>query len=145
MKLLCAVAFLLFSFIASAMAQAPSIVLLKSEYPVGSTPITASGTGTTSALATSLAGVSGKTTFICGFTSSGLATAAISGNGTLAGTISGTMNFTQAVGLSPAVITLSQSFSPCIPASAPNTLITFTSIVPGVGGVISNSLWGYQL
>jgi hypothetical protein len=112
--------------------------------PSGATPVTISGNGTTTALASILPGVASKTTYICGFSSTATATAAVAGASTLAGTISGTLNFVQGVGTSPAVVTLTQTFWPCVPASAVNTAITFTSVAPGTGGVISNSLWGYQ-
>lgn len=116
-----------------------------SSYPTGATPITASATGTTLATAATLAGVSGKTTYICGFTISGLATAAIASPATVTGTITGTMNFLQNVGTALSGQTLSQTFNPPIPASAANTAIVVTSAAAGVGGVTAVSAWGYQL
>jgi hypothetical protein len=73
------------------------------------------------------------------------ATAAITGNVTIAGTISGTLNFTHWI--APAASSLGQTepyFYPCIPASAQNTAIVVTSPAPGAGGVNSASAWGYQ-
>lgn len=106
--------------------------------------ITASATGTTAAVAATLTGAAGKTTYICGFNIGADATAAVSGTATVAGTISGTMNFLQEAGAGAAVAVTSQTFSPCIPASATNTAITVTSIAAGTGGATSVSAWGYQ-
>jgi hypothetical protein len=58
------------------------------------TPITASATGTTGAIAATLPAVSGKTAYICGFFYTGTNTSApTSVTLTITGTISGTMNF----------------------------------------------------
>lgn len=112
-------------------------------YPTAATPITASATGTTAAVVATLVGTSGKTTYVCGITLTATGTAA-AGNATVAGLVSGTMNFTQGIPATPAVGTLSQSFTPCIPASAANTSIVVTSFAAGTGGVAAASAWGYQ-
>lgn len=114
-------------------------------FPAGATPITASATGTTLATAATLAGVASKTTYICGFTISALATAAIASPATVTGIVTGTMNFLQNVGTALIGQTLSQNFNPPIPASAVNTGITVTSAAAGVGGVTAVSAWGFQL
>ncbi len=114
-------------------------------YPLGATAITASGTGTTAATAATLAGTSGKTTYICGFAIGADATAATAVAATVAGTITATMNYRQGVGLTPAVVALNQTFSPCVPASATNTGIVVTSGAAGSGGNTSVSAWGFQL
>ena len=44
----------------------PWPVSLSGQYPTGSTPITGNSTGTTGAVVGSLAGTTGKTTYICG-------------------------------------------------------------------------------
>src|SRR6266481_9332965 len=105
---------------------------LSSQYPTNATTttptaITASTTGTTGATTATLAGVASKTTFICGFTISSDATAALAGAATVTGTITGTLNYIQNVGSATAAGVLTQTFSPCIPASATNTGIAVRS------------------
>ena len=112
--------------------------------PVGSTPITASATGTTGATAATLPAAAGVTTYICGFSIDSAATAPIIGNATITGTTSGTLNFTQTVGTTPVMASVSRSFNPCMPASAANTTIVVNSIAPGSGGIVSVTAWGFQ-
>lgn len=112
--------------------------------PAGSTAITNSNTGTTAAVSATLAGVSGKTTYICGFTiTSGGTTAALAQNATVAGTISGTMNFTY-VDVSSGQGLLGIAFPICLPASGQNTSIVVTAPAGGTGTVAAVSTWGYQ-
>jgi hypothetical protein len=114
-------------------------------FPAGAVPITASAVGTTAATAATLPGVAAKTTYVCGFNISANATAAVTGNATVVGTISGTLNFTNwAAPLASGLGTIQQFFTPCVPASAVNTGIVITSAAPGVGGTVSVSAWGYQ-
>lgn len=116
-----------------------------SPFPTGATPITASATGTTLATVATLAAVSGKTTYIAGFTITATATAAVAGAATTAGTVTGSLNYFQGVGVATAPQNLSQNFNPPIPASAANTAITVTSAAAGVGGNTAVTAWGYQL
>lgn len=116
-----------------------------SQYPAGSTPITASATGTTLATAATLSGAASVTTYICGFSVRANATAAATANSTVTGTISGTLNFTQwTAPLASGIGITEQQFFPCIPASAVNTSIVVTSAAPGAGGVVSTTAWGYR-
>lgn len=108
------------------------------------TSITASATGTTGATAATLAATSGKTTYICGFTISSDATAALAGAATVTGTITGSLNYIQNVGSATAAGILTQNFTPCIPASASNTTIAVTSVAAGTGGNTAVTAWGYQ-
>ena len=105
---------------------------------------TVSVTGTTAATAATLPAIATATTFICGFDIGSTATAAAAGNATVAGTVGGTMNFTMGTGLSPAVVHTTETFTPCVAASAVNTPIVVTSAAPGTGGIISVTAWGYQ-
>lgn len=126
--------------------QAPVTAGRLSDYPNGATPLTNSATGTTSATATSLAGAVGKTTYICGFEARANATAAVTGNLTIAGTIIATLNFTVFTPANTAgTSVVGRDFSKCIPGNATNTAITVTYPAPGAGGVVSVSVWGYQL
>jgi hypothetical protein len=106
--------------------------------------VTASATGTTAATAASLPAVSGKWTYICGFTitSGGTTTAAV-GNATVAGAVTGTLNFTY-VDVSSGQGILGVAFPQCIVASAQNTAITVTAPAGGAGTVVAVTAWGYQ-
>ncbi len=88
--------------------------------------------------------VAAKTTYLCGFTITSDATAAIAGTATVAGTIGGTMSYIQNVGSATAAGMLTQSFVPCIPGSAVNTAIVITSVAAGTGGSTAVTAWGYQ-
>ena len=114
-------------------------------YPTGATAITASATGTTAAtIATMAAGGAGKTTYICGFSITSDAASGLAGNATVAGVVTGTMTYVQGVGVAPAVASLNQTFSPCIPASTTNATIVITSAAAGTGGATAVNAWGYQ-
>jgi hypothetical protein len=108
---------------------------------------TFSGADTTTAAAT-LAGVSGKTTYICGFQVSGLgATAATFVNIAVASVVGGnTLNFayTFPAGVTVIATPVLQPFNPCVPANALGTVITVT--VPGAAGNTSTNIsaWGFQ-
>ncbi len=115
-----------------------------SPIPAVTTPTTNTATGTTGATVATLAAVAAKTTYLCGFTITSDATAAIAGTATVAGTIGGTMSYIQNVGSATAAGMLTQSFVPCIPGSAVNTAIVITSVAAGTGGSTAVTAWGYQ-
>lgn len=119
-------------------------VTLDSLYPTGATPVTVTAAGTTAATVATLPGVASKTTYVCGYQITARATAAAVGSATLAGIISGTLTFGQAVAASPAVAEAIQAFYPCIPASAANTSIVLTSAAAGTAGVTNVFLYGFQ-
>lgn len=115
-------------------------------YPAGSTPITASATGTTGATTATLAANASLHTYICGLSIRANATAAATGNATVTGTITATMNFTQWTAPAASGLGVTEEiFTPCITSSAINTGIAVISAAPGTGGVISVSAWGFQL
>lgn len=116
-----------------------------SQYPSGATPITASATGTTGATTATLAAASTKSTYLCGFTITSDATAAVAGTATVTGPIGGTMSFIQNVGAATAAGILTQTFNPCIPSSTTNTAIAVNSVAAGVGGNTAVVAWGFQL
>lgn len=107
-------------------------------YPAGATPITASSTGTTGAVTATLAGVAGKTTYVCsvqiGEAGSGTATA------TATGTISGTLNY---VVTAPGNFTV--TYTPCVPASAANTAIVVATAANATATAVAVTATGYQL
>lgn len=115
-------------------------------YPAGSTPITASATGTTGATTATLAANASLKTWICGFSIRANATAAATGNATVTGVVTATMNFTQwTAPLASGLGVTEEVFTPCIQSSATNTGIAVISAAPGTGGVVSVSAWGFQL
>lgn len=115
-------------------------------YPIGATPYTATATGTTAATTATLAGSASVTTYLCGFSIRANATAAATGNATVTGVITATMNFTQwTAPLASGLGITEMIFSPCIPASATNTSVAVVSAAPGSGGTVSVSAWGYKL
>ena len=114
--------------------------------PAGATMITASATGTTSATTATLPGVSGKTTYLAGFTILANATAAATGNATVTGTITGTLNFTQwTAPLASGIGIVQPVIGTPIPASGTNQAIAVVSAAPGAGGTVSVTAWGYQI
>lgn len=120
--------------------------LYGSQYPAGSTPVTASATGTTAATTATLATGASITTYLCGFSIRANATAAATANSTVTGTITGTLNFTQWTAPNASGIGITEMiFNPCVPASAVNTGIAVISAAPGTGGVVSSTAWGYTL
>jgi len=94
MKKLSAALLLFLCLASAALGQVPQYFQpqIVSQGPIN---LTASAIGTTGSVAATLTGSSGKQTYICGFVvTSGGTTTAITGNVTVTGTVSGTMNFT---------------------------------------------------
>lgn len=113
-----------------------------SQYPGSSSPITGNGAGTTGAVVGTLAGASGKTTYICGFSVDAVGGTAAIGPITVAGLVTSSMVFqltSSATGVFRAV-----PFTPCIPASATNTAITITTTADGTASAVNVNSWGYQ-
>ena len=107
------------------------------------TSITASATATTGSFSASLPAIPGKQNSICGFViTSGGTTAALAVTVTVAGTVSGTLNFTY-VFVSSGQGVLGVAFPQCIGASGPNTAITVSVPAGGAGTAASLSIWGY--
>lgn len=140
---------------ASAAANKPAVVALHpssgtpatlSPYPFGATPYTATATGTTAATTATLAGASSVTTYICGFSIRANATAAVTGNATVTGVITATLNFTQwTAPLASGLGITEMIFAPCIPASGTNQSVAVVSAAPGANGTVSVTAWGYKL
>jgi hypothetical protein len=139
-KTLAALALLFLSGIPAG-AQAP--------LPLQGVQITASsGTVAAGVAAATLAGATGKVTYICGFaiTSTGSTAAAVVAP-TVTGVVTGTMTFAYA---SVAGATLSNQplvvpFRDCISASAPNTAIVVSLPSLGTGNTSATvNAWGYQ-
>lgn len=126
--------------------QRPGTNVTIGPYPAGATPYTATATGTTAATTATLAGASSVTTYICGFSIRANATAAATGNATVTGVITATLNFTQwTAPLASGLGITEMIFAPCIPASGTNQSVAVVSAAPGSGGVVSVTAWGYKL
>jgi len=114
---------------------------------IGTTPylfasVVGAGAGTTGAVVSTLAGAALKTTYICGFSVGAFGGAATVGPITVAGTITSSLVyqlFSTATGSN-----LVQSFTPCIPASAPNTAITVTTTADGTATAVDVNSWGFR-
>lgn len=112
-------------------------------YPVGATPITGSGSGSTGAVVGTLAAAPGKQTYICGFDVSAIGGTAAVGPIVIANLTGG--SFTYQGSSSAAGVTLSRTFTPCIPTSTVNTAITTTTTANGTATAVNVNSWGFQL
>jgi len=112
------------------------------QYAAGAIPITGNATGTTGAVVGTLAALTGKLTWICGFNVSGIGGTAAIGPITIAGIKTSSMVYQLASTASGAFLT--QTFTPCIPASAVNTAITITTTADGTATAVSVNSWGFQ-
>lgn len=115
------------------------------------TPITSASSGNVAAATATatLAAVTGKTTYITGFSITGAgATAASVVNPTVTGILGGTQTYTLAVtaGAGLANTPLNIFFDPAIPASSVNGAIAV--VCPSLGSGNTNNTvnaWGYQI
>jgi hypothetical protein len=132
---------------ATSIAQPVSVVgpvgTTQLSYPTGATPIETNASGTTGAVVATLPGTAGKTTYLCGFNATALATAGTVTNLTITGLTTG-FNFLQPVGTSPLVGVTTETFYPCVQASAVNTAIVVNGGLAGTGGLQQVNVWGYQ-
>jgi hypothetical protein len=119
-------------FALSALAQTSGV-------PTGAI-ITGNATGSTAAVTGTLAATPNKTTYICGFSVSSTGSAAISPI-TVAGVVGSNMVFQN---VSAGAGQLVQAFYPCVPASAPNTVITVTTTADGTATAVNVNSWGFQ-
>ena len=120
-------------------------VATSSQYPAGAIPITGNANGTTGAVVGTLAGTAGKTTYICGFTVSGIGGTADPGPVTIAGVVGSSMTFQMSLNNANTASIIQQDFTPCIPASAANTAITTTTTAALGATAVSVVSFGYQL
>ena len=123
-------------------------VIQSSQYPVNAvtttpTAIANPANGTTGAVVSTLPAVASTTTFICGFNVSAVGGTATIGPVQLAGVIGGNQSYEMNSAATP--VMLSQSFSPCLPASAANTAITITTVANGTATAVHVNSWGYRL
>lgn len=106
--------------------------------------VTASATGTTAATTATIPALNGFTAYLCGFSIRANATAAVTGDATVTGLMSGTLNFTQwTAPLASGLGITEPNLGSCIPASAQAQAIAVISAAPGTAGVVSVSAWGF--
>jgi hypothetical protein len=113
-------------------------------YPTAAVPIQGNGSGSTGAVVGTLAGTSGKTTYICDFDVTALGTAASIGPITVAGLLGGSKVYQMGTLATGVQQMLNKNFSPCIPASAANTAITITTTADGTATAVNVNSSGYQ-
>ena len=102
--------------------------------------ITGNSTGTTGAVVGTLAGVTGKYTYICGFSVSAVGTGA-EGPITIAGTVTASLVYQLTAAAAGAQLT--QTFTPCIQSSASGTNITVTTTANGSASAVDVNSWGF--
>jgi hypothetical protein len=113
-------------------------------WPAG-TVITGNATGTTGAVVGTLAGVAGKTTNLCGFNVSAAGGTATIFPITVAGTLTASQVYQGPTNIATGILAVTQTFWPCVPASAVNTAITITTTANGTATAVDVNSWGYQL
>lgn len=112
--------------------------------PAGSTQLAAGVTGSTGAVSAALPGGFASTTFVCGIDVSAIGGTAAVGPITL-GPLVGGVTFTwQGSASAAGGPILQKEFTPCIPASAPNTAITATTTADGTATAVDVNLHGYR-
>jgi hypothetical protein len=111
-------------------------------YPTAAVPIQGNGSGSTGAVVGTLAGTSGKTTYICDFDISAVGGTAAVGPITVAGLAGGSKVYQ--LTSSATGVFLTKNFNPCIPASAANTAITITTTADGTATAVDVNSSGYQ-
>ena len=104
--------------------------------------ITGNSTGTTGAVVGTLAGTTGKVTYICGFSASAIGGTATIGPITIANTVGSSLVYH--IASSASGNTLAVNFAPCVPANAPNTSITITTTANGTATAVDVNSWGFQ-
>ena len=112
--------------------------------PSATTTITGNAAGTTGAVVGTLAAVAGKTTYICGFNISAIGGTATVGPVTVAGLIGSSQVYQLPVNATAGQVLVTQTFTPCIQASAQNTAITITTTANGTATAVDVNSWGFQ-
>lgn len=111
-------------------------------YAPGQTALTGNATGTTGAVVGTLNSATGQTAFICGFSVSAIGGTAAVGPITIAGLTGSSMVYQLASSASGSQLT--QTFLPCVPASATNQNITVTTTADGTASAVAVNSWGFR-
>jgi hypothetical protein len=117
-------------------------------YPAGSIPLVAvvSSADTTSSVAT-LSAITGRLTYVCGFSVSGLGATALTNvvvtAASVVGNVSPSYAYSFPLGATLPAVPIGNSFTPCLPGSLVNSPISVT--VPGAAGNTNTNVnaWGY--
>lgn len=112
--------------------------------PYNIVPVMNCNTGTTAATTATLPAVSGRTTFIEGFSMVGSATTGTQVSCSITGLAQGTQTFNQPIGVTGTPIAYTVRFDTPLPASSTNTTIAVVSGAAGTGGLNAVMAWGFQ-
>ena len=103
------------------------------------------GTGSTGAVVCTLTAVQGKTAFLCGWNAQATGGTATISPITIAGLQGGSQVYNNVVSAAaPGTFFGPPPFTPCLPASAPNTNITITTTANGTATSVSVQAWGFN-
>lgn len=114
------------------------------QVPVTPTPIIpaqGNATGTTGAVVGTLAALTGRTVYLCGFSVNAVGTGAV-GPITIAGLLGGSQVWQLTAAAAGSFVTI--PFTPCLPASAATTNITVTTTADGTATAVDVNSWGYN-
>jgi hypothetical protein len=124
--------------------------IFPSQYPVNAvtttpTPLVAKGSGTTAAITGTLTPAATATAYVCGFSVSAIGGTANPGPLVLSGILNGPFTYQMPVNSATNGQTFTQTFSPCLPASAVNTAIVMTTTAAAGATATDVNIWGYGL
>jgi hypothetical protein len=112
--------------------------------PPGATALAGNASGSTGAVVGTLAAAASVTTYICGFNVSAIGGTAPVGPIVVAGLIGSSQTYQGSASAAGGIVA-SQTFFPCIPASAANTAITITTTADGTATAVNVNAWGFRL
>jgi len=113
-------------------------------FPLGATALTGNASGVAGAVVGTLTSFAGQFTYICGFNISTIGGTASSGPVTVAGITGSSQTYQLPLNTANGQIVVTQTFSPCIPASAVNTPITVTTAAAVGATAVNVNSWGYR-
>ena len=107
--------------------------------------IQGNATGSTGAVVGTLTAVQGKTAFLCGWNVQATGGTATISPITIAGLQGGSQTYNNVVSAAaPGTFFAPPPFTPCLPASAPNTNITITTTADGTATSVTVQSWGFN-
>jgi hypothetical protein len=112
------------------------------QWPYGSTPITAIGTGSTGAVSATLAAAAGQYTYLCGIEVSAIGGTATVGPITITNLEGHTFTIQFASAASGAVYW--REFNPCLQSTAVNTAIVAATTADATASAVDVNLHGFQ-
>jgi hypothetical protein len=125
---------------ASAQTNIPGVA---GKSPTGMVAVAQGSTGTTGIVTATLGAAANLTTYICGFSvSANIISTGTPGPVTIVGLLGGTQTILLPIGSQN--VSYSRDYSLCIPASAPNTVITVNSTACSGCSAVDVNAHGYQ-